>query len=174
MKQPKLVILRGRPTSGKSTALANLRKKKEMKNWVIFDFSKHKGNFDNFGKEGKEFAKITLAAILKSLLKTKKNIIFDEMSRKSIMRYVGKEIKKYNYKIIVFQFTVRTETAYKRDVQRSKEKWHPFMGKNLVDKLHKYHDENIDPEGIIVDTNKLGKKQAVDFILKELKLNNKT
>ena len=33
--KPKLVVLRGKPTSGKSTACHSLRKRREMKDWVF-------------------------------------------------------------------------------------------------------------------------------------------
>ena len=92
------------------------------------------------------------------------------MSEETVRKYINKYVKKYNYKIIVFQFTVKTETAYKRDVARAKAKWHSFMGKRKIEEMHKMHDERFDKKGILVDTNKLGKKQVVDLILNKLKI----
>ncbi len=164
MKTPKLVILRGRPTSGKSTAYENLRKSKLMKNWLFVDHCAMKTWL------GKDLGKKSLFAVLKIVIPSKKNIIIEEMSKETIRKYIDSYIKKYDYKIIVFQFTVSTKTAYKRDVQRAKAKWHPKMGKKWIDETHKMHDERFDKKAILVDTNKLGKRQVVDLILEELKL----
>jgi predicted kinase len=160
--KPKLVILRGRPTSGKSTAFANLRKNKKMKDWVFIDHCLFKD------KLGKEPGKKKLFSELKKEMPSKKNILIEEMSRESIMKGAGKEVKKYDYEIVVFQFTISTKIAYKRDVKRAKEGTHPFMGKEWIDKLHKMHDERFDKFGILVDTNKLNKKQVVRFIINSL------
>ncbi len=165
MKKPRLVILRGKPTSGKSTAYANLRKSKFMKDWLFVDHCAFKTEL------GKDEGKKKLFSELRKVMLSEKNIIIEEMSKESVMKYIPKEIKKYNYEIIVFQFTVDTKTAYKRDVKRAKDKWHPFMGKKWIDKLHKMHDERFDKEAILVDTDKLGKKQVVELILNNLNLN---
>jgi predicted ABC-type ATPase len=169
MKKPKLVILRGRPTSGKTTALASLRKRKELQDYLIIDFSALKGNFDNQGDKRKEYAKRSLFALLKEIMPDQKDILLDEMSRDTIMKYIGRHVKKYNYQIVVFQFYVDTETAYKRDVQRSKAGEHPYLGKKKVKEFHDMHDRDSDPEGITVDCNKLSRKGVVDFIVRNLK-----
>ena len=162
MKKPKLVILRGRPTSGKSTAYANLQKRKEMKDWLFVDHCALKSDL------GKELGKKSLFAVLKAVMPSKKNIIIEEMSEETARKYIDKDIKKYDYLIVVFQFTVRTKTAYKRDIQRSKKG--KEMGKETIDMWHKLHDEKANKDGILVDCNKLGKRQVVKFILKELRL----
>lgn len=164
MKKPKLVILRGRPTSGKSTAYANLRKSKSMKDWLFVDHCAMKTWL------GKDLGKKSLFAVLKVVMPSKKDIIIEEMSKETVRKYIYSYIKKYDYKIIVFQFTVRTQTAYKRDVQRAKTKWHPKMGKKWINETHKMHDERFDKNAVLVDTNRLGKRQVVDLILKSLKL----
>ena len=164
MKKPKLVIIRGRPTSGKSTAWHNLKKRKEMKDWLFVDHANLKTTF------GKELGKHSLFAILKTIMPSKKNIIIEEMSEKTLKKHIKYYLKKHKYKIITFQFFVSTKTAYKRDIQRAKEKWHPKMGKRWVEKMHKLHDERLDPKGILVDTNKLGKRKVVNFIIENLEL----
>jgi len=163
MKKSKLVILRGRPTSGKTTAYASLKKKKEMKNWVFIDHIFLKKML------GKEFGKKGLFALLKIVMPTRKNIVIEEMSREAVGKYLNSFIKKYKYDIIVFQFTVKTDTAYKRDVQRSKEIKYRPMGKRKINALHEMHDERFDKNGILIDTNKLGKGQVVNLIIKNLK-----
>jgi tRNA uridine 5-carbamoylmethylation protein Kti12 len=163
MKKSKMVILRGRPTSGKSTAYANLQKKNEMKDWLFVDHANLKE------KLGRELGKKSLFSVLKTVMPSKKNIIIEEMSEETVRKHIGSYIKKYNYKIVVFQFTVRTETAYKRDVKRAKAKWHPFMGKKKIKEMHDMHDERFDKNAFLIDTNKFSKKKVVDFVLEKLK-----
>jgi len=164
MKKPKLVILRGKPTAGKSTAYANLQKKKEMKDWLFVDHANLKSRL------GRELGKKALFAVLKTVMPSKKDILVEETSEETLRKYIAAAIKKYNYKIITFQFEVSLKEAYKRDVQRAKQKWHPFMGKKNVEKLHKMHEERFDVNAFLVDTSKLGKMQVIDFILKKLRM----
>ena len=158
-----LVILRGRPTSGKTTALRTLKNKKDMKDWIFIDHSAIKTLL------GKEKGKKKLHELLKKALLTGKNILTEETSRETLKKYIGKELKESKYKIIVFQFWVSTKTALKRDVHRAKNGWHLFMGKNKIKELHKMHDERQDKEAVLVNTDKLNKKQVIEFIIKELK-----
>lgn len=160
---PKIVILRGKPTSGKSTAFKALRKNKRMNDFIFVDHAAIKEAF------GKELGKKILFFSLKEVMPSKKNIIIEEMSRETLKKNVGKEIKKFGYNIVVFQFEVSLKTAYKRDVIRAKAGEHKKMGKKLMDKMHKMHEERFDKEGIVIDTNKLNKSQVVDLILRELK-----
>jgi len=163
---PKLVILRGKPTSGKSTAFHNIKKTKKLKNWVLIDFPKIK---DMFSEKDRELRKIALFAILKEVMKKKKNILLEEMSEETIRKYINNYIKKYKYKIIVFQFEVKMKTAYKRNIQRARDKWHPYIKKRKLKDLHKMHDDRFDNQALLVDCNKLSKKQVVDLILKKIK-----
>lgn len=172
MKKPKFVILRGKPTSGKLTAFRNLKKKKEMKNWIFIDHPRVKRMVENL-KDHREVSKKLLFGMVKEAIKTKKNIIMEETSRSTLKKYTGNYINKYKYKVIIFQFTILKKSAYKRDVQRIKEKeciHVKELGKDFIDYIHKYHDKNFDPKGILIDTNKLGKRQVVDLILEKLKL----
>jgi predicted kinase len=169
---PKFVILRGKPTSGKSTAFRNLKKKKEMKDWIFIDHPIIKRMVENL-KDHKEVSKKLLFGMVKKAIKTKKNIIMEETSRSTLKKYTGNYIKKYNYKVIVFQFTILKKSAYKRDIQRVKEKeciHIKELGKDFIDYIHEYHDKNFDPTGILIDTNKLGKRQVVNIILENIKL----
>ncbi len=170
MKKPMIVVLRGKPTSGKSTAWHNLRKKKELKEWIFVDNASIKEMYDNLpNEERKKLGNNSLFEILKITMKTRRNILIEEMSEATLMKHIERWIIKYNYKIVTFQFEVSRKTAYKRDIQRTKDKWHPFMGKKLVNDLHDYHEEKFDKNGILVDCNKLGKKAVVKFILGKIK-----
>lgn len=165
---PKLVILRGRPTSGKTTAFHTLRKSRtKLNDWVFIDFPRIKSMFDKL-KNKKEIRKRALFAMIKEVMKSKKNILFEEMSRESMIKYAGNYIKKYKYKIITFQFEVSLKEAYKRNIQRAKKGWHPYLKRKELNEFHKMHDERFDKKAILVDTNKLNKKQVVELILSKI------
>ena len=170
-KKPKIVILRGKPTAGKSTAIHNLKKEKFLSSWTFIDFpfikDKMYSNLNN--KERYDLAKKSLCAIIKVVMKSNKNIILEEVSEKFLKKKISYHIKKNNYEIITFQFEVSKKEAYKRDVQRGKEKWHPSMGKKWIDKMHEYHKKKFDKNAILIDCDKLDKKQIVKFIIKNLK-----
>ena len=76
--KPKLVVFRGKPTSGKSTAWHSLRKKKELKDWAFIDNASIKNMFDNFSdKDRKAFGNKVLFSALKAVMPTKKNILIN-------------------------------------------------------------------------------------------------
>ena len=164
MKKPRLVILRGKPAAGKSTAYANLRKNKKMKGFVFVDHCAMKT------KLGREGGKKELFKELKKVMPSGKDIIIEEMSKESVMKNISKEIKKYNYDFVVFQFEISLKESKKRDVYRVVDKGHDqkFILKNIED-LHKMHKDRFDKEGILVDSNKLSKRQVVSLILSNLK-----
>jgi predicted kinase len=169
-KNPRLIILRGKPTAGKTTAFHNLEKDKRMKNITFIDFSAIKNKFSKLpDEERRTRGKETLFKILKELIPSKKDILIEEMSKETIEKYLEKEIKKYHYKIIVFQFEISIETAYKRNIQRAKENWHPIMTKPKIEGLHKLHEERFDKEAILINTENLNQKGVVDFIAGKLK-----
>ena len=128
----RIVLLRGKPTAGKSTAFHNLLSDKRMDNWVFIDHPGIKNIFHEFENETKKrFGKHTLFYAIKQLLPLKKDIILEEMSRETLMSNLGKEIKKYKYKIIVFQFEISFKTALKRSEERRvgkecRSRWSPY------------------------------------------------
>jgi len=170
MKKPKFVVLRGRPTSGKSTAFDNLKKKKELSGWVFIDHPKIKSMFNGLpDKEKKEIQKKALFGLVKEVMKNKKNIIMEETSRKNLEKNIGNYLKKYGYKVIIFQFTVSTKRAYNRDKTRVANSKHSHNTSLDIKRLYKFHDERFDKNALLVDTNKLGKRKVVEFILEKLK-----
>jgi len=90
MKKPRLVILRGKPTSGKSTAYANLRKSKFMKDWLFVDHCAFKTEL------GKDEGKKKLFSELRKVMLSEKNIIIEEMSMKLLY---------FNLQLILRQLT---------------------------------------------------------------------
>ena len=92
----KIVILRGRPTSGKSTAFANLKKKKVLKkNWILID---HPSVKKKLGKNG---GKARLHELIKEAMLTGKNILTEETSRKTLNKFIGYYIRKHKYRKMV-------------------------------------------------------------------------
>ena len=168
MKNPKFVLLRGRPTSGKSTAFKNLKNNKELKDWFFIDHPVLKGMFNNL-ENNREIKKDALFGLLKGILKHKRNIILEEYSRPGLVKKIGYYLRKYDYKLIVFQFTIDTNIAYGREAERRKKKGKKPLGKKWIDEMHKMHDKRFDKKGILVDTKKLNQNKTVKFILDNLK-----
>lgn len=158
----RLIIFRGKPTAGKSTAYATLRNREEMQDFVFVDHCAFKKEL------GKDKGKIKLFEELKKVLPSGRDIIIEEMSEESIRKVIDSELKKYGYRIIVFQFEVSREEAYKRDVIRNEAIGEPPQGKKWVDDFHKMHEERFDKDGILVDCDKLNKEEVVEFIIKSL------
>jgi len=170
MKKPKLVLLHGMIATGKTTALYNLRERKEMKDWIIIDFCELKKQFAHLGDEKrKEYGKKALAAILKLLMKEKKNIVLDEMPEKSIRKYVGPQIRKYKYEVVPFQFTSKIELSIKREAERRIARGLKPHGEKWVRDFNEHHKKVFDKNAILIDTTKLNKKQVVDFIIKRVR-----
>jgi predicted kinase len=171
VKFPKLVLLRGKPTSGKSTALHNLKNKPKLKNWAFVDNTAIKEMFRSLGDENRrQLGKLSLMQVLKVVMKTQRNIIIEEMSEDTLRKHINYYIKKYNYKIITFQFEVNLKEANKRNIKRAKDNWHPIMTKKELKDWHLTHKKTFDKNAHLIDCNKLSKKQVVEFILTTLKL----
>jgi len=170
MKKSKIVILRGAPATGKTTALHNLKKHKEMKNWIIIDFNRLKRQFEHLGDEKrKAYGKQALFSILKILMAKKENIIFDEMSGETIRKNFRHYIKKYDYKLIVFEFSSNVKIAIKREAHRRKIKGKKPRGERWVKQTHKERIKLLEKGSIPIDTTNLNQKQVINFILKNIK-----
>ena len=175
--KPKIVFLKGGSNTGKSTAfrkLKDLREKGTMAGWVFIDSTEFKSWFKSLGDK-KEIQKIALFSLMKEIMNNGKNILLEEMSARTAKKYLAYQIKKYRYELITFEFVVdNAETSHKRDIQRVKNKedknQRKVLGKKFISENHERHRNNLDPGCIFVNPSKLGKKQVVDFILNELKL----
>lgn len=169
MKSPRIIILRGKPTSGKSTAFRTLREDARMKNFIFVDFPSMKERFNDLPNDKRKIiGKELLFYTLENILASQKDIILEEMSRDTLYKNLGRIIKKYKYDIIVFQFEVSLKTAYERNVKRAKDKWHVLMRKGELKELHRMHEDRLDKKGILVNTDKLNKKEVVEFIVRRL------
>jgi len=160
----KLILLSGRPASGKSTAFKTLKKHKKLNNWIIVDHPLIKKEY------GKEEGKIKLNEALKEAMKTGKNILTEETSRKSLNKYLSYHLRKYNYEIIVFQFTVGLETAIKREAERRIKVGKKPHGAEWVREMHEMHDKRGHRKAYFIDTTNLSKKEVINFIFRKLGL----
>lgn len=169
MNTPRLVILRDKPTAGKSTTFKTFKKDRRLRNLIFVDFHSIKNRFDYLSDEQrKKLGKEVLFSVLKNIMPAKRDILIEEMSRDTIQINIKEEIKKGGYVIVVFQFEVSLETAKIRNVVRAKEKTHPLMNAKQLERLHEMHEEKFDKKGILVDTNLIDKKQVVEFIVNKL------
>src|SRR3989344_5848613 len=175
MKRQKIIILRGKNASGKTSTFYSLRDysfkdKKMFKNWIFIDNNSIKRMFSNLNNPNwKDISKEILIYILEKVLPLKKDIMIEETSKEMLNKYLGNKLNKYNYKLITFQFEVSLEEAIARDKNRVKEKTHPGLGKVKIKKLRDINNNSLDKEGIIVDTDKLDKEQVVKFIIQKIK-----
>ena len=121
--KPNIVILRGTNASGKTTAFNNLKKENKLKNWIFIDNSKIKERFSDLeDEERKKLSKESLIRSIKEVLPLKQNIMVEETSKEMLDRNFSKELKKYNYQIITFQFEVSLRNAILKDKKEQKKK----------------------------------------------------
>jgi predicted kinase len=169
ISKPKIIILRGKPTAGKSAAFDSLRRDKRLQKVVFIDHVAIKRMFSNLGNDlRKSLGKEVLFYAMRKVMDLGKDIMIEEMSREAVEKHLKKEIKKHDYGIIVFQFDVSLPIAYKRNIQRSKALKHKLMKKEELDRMHKEHERILDKMGIMVDTDKLNERDTVEFIIKRI------
>ncbi|MFH1802159.1 MAG: AAA family ATPase [archaeon] len=166
MKESKIVVIRGYLAAGKSTTFENLKASQKMNEWLFLDFAAIRKMFNNNKNTQIEFADRTFYASLRELVKTGKNILTQETSEDTIMKKIGPVIKKNKYRIIVIALTVSPETSYKRATARSKIKGKKPRTKKEVFDNYKARKLKLDKEGILMDTEKLTRKQVIDGIIK--------
>jgi hypothetical protein len=171
MVKPIIAIVRGKVAAGKSTAFANLRKRKKMDKWIFIDHPILKGMFDYMPSEKKRYyGKMIMIGSMREIMKEKKNIFLDEFSRDSLEKYLSKEIKKYDYKFKVFQFEVKLDHAVEREKERRIRKGKKPKGAEWVKMWHEHHEKNVDPEAVVINASKLKEKGLVNKIMRELKV----
>jgi len=162
----KIVVLRGYMASGKSTTLANLKLRKKMRDWIFIDFEKIREMFNNNEKTRIEYADRAFFAILKEMIKTKRNIITQETSEEMLRKNIGSEIKKYKYQIEVIALTISPETSYLRVAERRRARGIKPRPRKEVYESHKNRQETLSKEKVFINTENLTKEQVVDAVLK--------
>ena len=165
MNKPTIVLIHGPMASGKSTVTNELDKL--LKNYHFVDRAYIKNVMLNKLEDrdlAKELSKKATFLIMKGLMKTKKNILLQEMRAPQIKRHFRKEIQKYSYRIKSFYLECCLETAQKRDLQRQKR----YVRPEVVAEMHKKHAYS-DKEDIIISTQTCSIKETVNKIVNELK-----
>lgn len=103
MKKPKIVLIDGMPTTGKSTTSYNLVKK--LPGWIFIDIWRIKDIFEPLGystnldkKEANVLMNISKEATIKLakeiIRKTQRNIILQEATKDFIKKKLGKDLKR--------------------------------------------------------------------------------
>jgi len=162
-KQPRLVILTGKPISGKSTTYHNIRKLRALNKWIFIDHHEIEREV-----EDKEGTKQKFFFELWKALDTKRNIITEDTTRDQLMMYAGKLIQEYNYKVIIFQFEVSLEEAKLRNKLREKHWKHHLVEDEELEKTYAEKEKEFDKTAILINSEKMNKKQIVEFILKKI------
>ena len=175
-KKPKIVLIDGLPTSGKSTTSYNLARK--LPGWIFIDIWRIKDIFEPLGyskdldkKEADELMGIskefTIKLAREVIKKTQRNIILQETTTKYAKEKLGKDLKKYNYQIFTVQLKVPMKEAIKRNIKRKKptlnflQGWDEERWKNKIQKKTKKGD-------IVVDTFENNQEEVVKIILKAI------
>lgn len=175
MKKPKIVILDGMATSGKTTISYLLAKK--LSGWILVDIWRIKDMFVPIGygknlnkEESKIFhdlSKKEIFRIAKEIIrKTQRNIIIHDIPVKDVKKKLGKDLKYNNYQVFSFQLKVSFEEAMK--INRKREKpdldfsiWTKERWDNKIQRKIKKGD-------IVVDTSENNQEKVVNIILKAI------
>ena len=175
-KKPKIVLIDGMPTSGKSTTSYNLARK--LPGWIFIDIWRIKDIFEPLGystdldkKEADELMGVskefTIKLAREVIRKTQRNIILQETTTKYAKEKLGKDLRKYNYQIFTIQLKVPFEEAVKRNKKREKPDlnffkiWTKERWDNKIQRKIKKSD-------IVVDTFENNQEEVVKIILKAI------
>lgn len=176
MKKPKIILIDGMPTSGKSTTSYNLARK--LPGWIFIDIWRIKDIFEPLGysidldkKEADELMGIskefTIKLAREVIRKTQRNIILQETTTKYAKKKLGKDLRKYNYQIFIIQLKVPFEEAVKRNKKREKPDlnffkiWTKERWDNKIQRKIKKGD-------IVVDTFENNQNKVIEIILKAI------
>lgn len=164
----KLVLMRGPPSSGKSTLAVDVAKRMKGKTVVIpkdaivFGFHFIKIKQDKFKSQA------IINASLNYYLKNNINVIVDGVfGGKEPMKKINQMkalAKKNKSKFYLINLDVDFETAYQRDEKRKQR-----ISKKEVKKWYDHFYLKQVKEGFVLDNRKISKKKAVDAILKYIR-----
>lgn len=176
MKKPKIVLIDGLPTTGKSTTSYNLAKKLPgwifIDNWRIKDIFEPVGYSKDLDKKEKDSLmniskKATMMIAREVIRNTQRNIILQEARTDFIKKKLGRDLKKYNYDIYTVQLTVQFKEAIKRNIKRKK----PTLGFVKTWSEERWGDKikrKIKKGDIIIDTSKNSPEKVIEIILKNI------
>ena len=159
---PTIIAIHGPPAVGKSTITAELRKK--LKNCAYVDRPNIKRGLKPIGRPiSKKLSKKTSIAILKELIKLKKDVIVEEIAAADIKKKLKFALWWHDYKVHGFYLQCSVREAIERDKHRKKK-----PRANLVRKIHKEYPTLSEHETMI-NTEKTSIKESVKLILKSIR-----
>jgi predicted kinase len=170
-KKPTLVILRGGPSTGKSTICEEIRKKDPKIIWLHVDSFKR---FVNSGKPNTDrdhwyhAASATLDYFLSQNFTVIAECIFQY--RKHVNIFL-KTAKKHHAKALVFELVANPKSLIKRDRGRKgvPEGLRPPLPEKTIKSLTSLVNENHFPGAIIIKTDQTTIKDTVDQIFKVIR-----
>jgi cytidylate kinase len=169
MVRKKIVLIRGVPTSGKTTMTHELAK--VLPGWIFIDIWKIKEMFEPLGmKDRRPLKKTTKKAVHVIMREVMKDlgvdIIVQESERSVLNKKLGSYLKKYNYEIYSFFLHVDLDKAAVRDRKREKPdmKMKKLFTRDQWEKMRKTHNKG----DVIIDTGKKSMKEVIDIMLKEI------
>ncbi len=159
----KIVIVRGKIASGKSTISSELTK--VLPGWVYVDMWKIKEMFEPLKlknrKPSNSISKDTMFFIIERIMKDLGlNIVIQESRQETVNRYLKKDLKKHGYKIYSFYLDIDLKTALRRNIEREK--------KTMLKKYFLEDKSKPDEKDIVINTNNNSIKQVINLILKEI------
>lgn len=175
-KKPKIVILDGMPTSGKTTISYNLAKK--LPEWILVDIWRIKDMFVPIGYSNSldkgeekilhEISKKEIFKLARAIIKnTQRSIIIHDIPIPDVKKKLGKELRENKYEVFSFQLKVPFEEAIKRNKKREKPDlnffkiWTKERWDNKIQRKIKKGD-------IVVDTFENNQEEVVKIILKAI------
>ncbi|HLC53621.1 MAG TPA: AAA family ATPase [Candidatus Nanoarchaeia archaeon] len=164
----KIIIVRGIPTSGKTTITHELAK--ILPHYIFIDIWKIKEMFEPLNLKDrmplKSASKKAVLAIMKEVMASLEiNIILQETKRSVLNKKLRRYIKN-KYEIYSFFLHDDYETAIKRDIKREKPtmRINKLFSRNQWEKQRKTFDRG----EVIIDTSNLSIQQVIDIILKKV------
>jgi len=165
----KIIIIRGKVTAGKTTTSHELAK--VLPGWIFIDPWKIKEMFEPLNLKNREplkkASKKAMVEIVKVAIRDLGiNIIVQETTQSFLKKYLGKDLKKYNYELFSFFLDVELKDAIKRDIQREK----PTMNLEKEIKSEEEWKKRIlsEKKDFVINTSKYKIKNVVDIILKQV------
>ena len=164
-----LININGPMAIGKSTLTTKIWR--HLKNWPFVDRPMIKRGLKPLGGAlSKEISKKATYEIIKDLMKIDETpgIIVAELDPEIINKKIGKEMKKYGYKLLPFRLICSVKEAEKREIQRQKERGGL---KPILSHLRKIHSEFKHPHNfeVIIDTEKNSVDKSFKLMKKTIK-----
>lgn len=169
----KLIVLRGAPSSGKSTIAKRFRNFQEKVVWLKVD--SFKDFFSEDASIALDYVNVTAVATLDYLLNQGFSVVMEGVFQNpQYIKQATELAKKRNIPYRVFQLTCSLETLQMRDKQRPgiKEGCREPLGDTVIANLYNVIENNPYKEAIELDTEKNNIEKCIEIIRQNFKENN--